>query len=487
MVETGTQKVLVVGLDGATFDVLTPMMHRGLLPHLAKLIGEGVSGPLRSVVPPVSGPAWVSFMTGKDPGRHGIYDFYKFAPGRKGKRIISFRDIHARSLWEVLTTHGKKVGAINVPITFPPYPVDGFMLTGMLTPPDAEARQAHPPELYKELTARFGTFSTDVWWTNYRANEKPQFFAGHDRLHGSASGDLPVSHAGKTPGVSSLTTITETDRLQHAFACSCSTIPKRTAGRMPRKCGGCSTNFSSVWINIWVPCAKAAGPETSLFIVSDHGFGPTTDFPDQPVAGSRRIPDGEGRRLSVESHSGPDPQPSGRTEGGAGLGANRCTQIGCGGRRPRVGGCNAESETHLIECVDWDRTVAFMDLDDRQGIYINLRGREPRGRPSSTSRVRIASSPLRKVVHPRTRQPLLTYAKRREEVYDGPFVEAAPDIILCFNDFETYGVGVLGFGVFRRGLWAKPKWPWFSAHHRMDGVLVAHGTNIRHRRMTDAS
>jgi len=489
MAVTGKQKVLVIGLDGATFDVLTPMMRRGLLPHLSKLIGEGVSGPLRSVVPPVSGPAWVSFMTGKDPGRHGIYDFYKFAPGRRGKRIISFRDIHARSLWEVLTTHGKHVGAINVPITFPPYPVDGFMLTGMLTPPDAGARQAHPAELYEELTTRFGTFSTDVWWTNYRASEKPRILrdmiACMDRRQ-----EISLYLMREKPWDFFMATITETDRLQHAFGNFLFDDPE--ADREPNAADvrRLLDQFFARMDQHLGALREAAGPDTSLFIVSDHGFGPTTDFflTNRWLAEQGLLTVKEGTYLSnlvkdqIRNHR--VVQKAGRVLERIGLRKQAKEQEDRASAE-----CNAESETHLIQCVDWARTAAFMDLDDQQGIYINLRGREPQGsvppEEYESVRDRIITA-LRDVIHPRTGQPLLTYAKRREEVYEGPFVEAAPDIILCFNDFETYGVGVLGFGLFRRGLWAKPKWPWFSAHHRMDGVLVAHGTDIRHRRMTDA-
>ena len=65
-------KVLVIGLDGATLDLIGPWADDGKLPHISRLMREGVSGELRSTVPPVTGPAWTSFMTGKGPGKHGI-------------------------------------------------------------------------------------------------------------------------------------------------------------------------------------------------------------------------------------------------------------------------------------------------------------------------------------------------------------------------------------------------------------------------------
>ena len=70
-------RLLVIGLDGATLDLVRPWAAQGHLPHLAKLIAEGTHGPLESTLPPVTSPAWPSFVTGKNPGRHGVFDFIR--------------------------------------------------------------------------------------------------------------------------------------------------------------------------------------------------------------------------------------------------------------------------------------------------------------------------------------------------------------------------------------------------------------------------
>jgi predicted AlkP superfamily phosphohydrolase/phosphomutase len=77
--------VIVIALDGATFDLLDPWLDEGVLPTLARLIAGGVSGRLSSTLPPITAPAWASFMTGKNPGKHGVFDFfpascYRFRP-----------------------------------------------------------------------------------------------------------------------------------------------------------------------------------------------------------------------------------------------------------------------------------------------------------------------------------------------------------------------------------------------------------------------
>src|SRR5262249_16482210 len=74
------RRVLIIGLDGATFDVLDPMIDRGLMPNLKRLVAEGSAGPLESTKPPIPPAAWTTFMTGKGPGRHGIVDFLRYDP-----------------------------------------------------------------------------------------------------------------------------------------------------------------------------------------------------------------------------------------------------------------------------------------------------------------------------------------------------------------------------------------------------------------------
>ena len=68
-------KSLILGLDGATWDVIKPLAEEGKLPTLKKLMEEGVWGNLESTIPPVTGPAWVSFATGRNPGKTGVFDF----------------------------------------------------------------------------------------------------------------------------------------------------------------------------------------------------------------------------------------------------------------------------------------------------------------------------------------------------------------------------------------------------------------------------
>ena len=154
---TASPRVLVIGLDGATWSVLDPWIRDGTLPHLGRLRGRGAWGPLRSTFPPITPAAWGTFMTGKRPGKHGVFHFVPLfgssvAGDTDGDRpaIVSADSLRSATLWDQLAHHGRRVGLVNIPLTYPPRPVNGFMVTGMLTPPDA-AVFTYPPSLSTQL------------------------------------------------------------------------------------------------------------------------------------------------------------------------------------------------------------------------------------------------------------------------------------------------------------------------------------------------
>jgi predicted AlkP superfamily phosphohydrolase/phosphomutase len=122
-------KLLVIGFDGATFDLIEPFRKKGILPHISKVMAQGVSAPLISVIPPVSAPAWTSLVTGKNPGKHNIYGFQD-----KNGRVVNSTFRKSKALWNLLDEHGKRSITINIPMTSPPEKINGIMKSGILTP-----------------------------------------------------------------------------------------------------------------------------------------------------------------------------------------------------------------------------------------------------------------------------------------------------------------------------------------------------------------
>ena len=129
-----SKKVLFIGLDGSTFDVLDPLMQKGLMPRLEAFIGEGVRGWLETTIPPITPTAWVSWMTGKNPGKHGVFEFLL---RRKGSTAMPDQPVSARArdglpFWDVLGQMGKRAIVTNMPCTYPPTMVNGVMVADFL-------------------------------------------------------------------------------------------------------------------------------------------------------------------------------------------------------------------------------------------------------------------------------------------------------------------------------------------------------------------
>src|SRR5687768_1738033 len=124
------------------------------MPNLARVMG-GVWGSLESTIPPVTPPAWTSFMTGKNPGGHGLYHFVEPEPGGYGMRYTNARSRKATTIWRLLSDAGCRSGVVNVPMTFPPEPIDGFMISGMDTP-DEQSDFVYPRALLPGLRDTVG-------------------------------------------------------------------------------------------------------------------------------------------------------------------------------------------------------------------------------------------------------------------------------------------------------------------------------------------
>src|SRR5881394_3557688 len=138
-------KVVIIGLDAATWTLIHPWIAEGGMPNLTNLVKAGVSGPLQSVLPPITPPAWTSFMTGKNPGKHGIFHFLEPQPGSYAMRYSNAGSRRSASVWKLLSDAGFSVGSVNVPFTFPPEKCAAFQISGMDTPSEDSA-YIHPPE-----------------------------------------------------------------------------------------------------------------------------------------------------------------------------------------------------------------------------------------------------------------------------------------------------------------------------------------------------
>ena len=121
-------RVLIVGLDGATLDMITPLMAAGRLPNLQRIAESGVHGRLASLEPFLSPIVWTTVATGKRPEKHGIGGWvHRNAKGNA--ELYYSRDRKTHALWNILSDTGRRVGIVNWLVTYPPDVVDGVMIT----------------------------------------------------------------------------------------------------------------------------------------------------------------------------------------------------------------------------------------------------------------------------------------------------------------------------------------------------------------------
>jgi hypothetical protein len=140
-----SRPVVFIGIDGASWEFLGPLIDRGILPNLGRIRQEGTYGTLRSIDCYVSPPAWVTMLSGYLPEKTGVYSFGKWDPSGKAFESVNADDVEVPRVWDIASRGGKKVGVFNVPMSYPPQPVNGVVVSAMMTPVErAEPRVSKP-------------------------------------------------------------------------------------------------------------------------------------------------------------------------------------------------------------------------------------------------------------------------------------------------------------------------------------------------------
>jgi predicted AlkP superfamily phosphohydrolase/phosphomutase len=243
-------KVIIVGLDGASFRVIDPLARAGELPNLSRLMDQGTRGVLTSTIPDITPPSWTSMTTGVNPGKHGIYDFLKIEGNRT--RIVTSSDRKSPSVWDILSRNGMRVIVVNVPVTYPPQPVNGIMISDMLTPEGA-TDVVYPEYLSQALKKR--GYKVGIRWAGGGVSKK----VGVEELK------LHVSERMQTFGwlldefewQFAMVVVNETDFVQHLF---------------PGDAAKISAVYRKADEALGSLLKKLNTETTTLLVVSDHGF-----------------------------------------------------------------------------------------------------------------------------------------------------------------------------------------------------------------------
>ncbi len=267
------RKILMIGLDGATFDVINPLIKEGRMPNLAGLIAAGASGSIRSTIPPISGPAWISLATGMKPESTSIYDFACRKAGNYALEHISSADYDGRAVWDYLSKAGRKVGILNYPMFFPPYPVNGFITTGLGASDDDEFTS---PAALKQELSRIAGGKYELYLSSQDIRyEDTELFLNDVKRVLTKKLRAATSLAREKQWDFFWFVLSETDSLQHLIW---QHLNQRRSNSEPQNRKGFVERFEELWglidQAIGELCA-IVGPQANIVVHSDHGFGPS--------------------------------------------------------------------------------------------------------------------------------------------------------------------------------------------------------------------
>jgi predicted AlkP superfamily phosphohydrolase/phosphomutase len=470
-------KVLVIGLDGATFDLIQPWAVGGYLPTFSRLMDQGAHGRLRSTIPPMTAPAWTSFATGTNPGKHRLYDWIAREPESYRFSPVTGLDGKAPTIYTLLSQTGRRVCTLNVPMTYPPVPVNGVMVSGMPAP-STQNTITYPADLFQDILQAVGDYV--LYPDPGQAYSDSGVDAFLDRLYRTT--DVRVRTfdylRAREAWDFAMIVFNGTDTICHAlWKYMDPEHPLHDPSRYA-KYGSAIRDYYQLIDKHLARVVEGLDEDTTLVIMSDHGFGPFHKFIHVNnwlmEQGLMRIRPGLRPRLKESLfHLGFAPMNVYDTLMRLGLGALKREVV-------RGQGQGLLKTLFLsFEDVDWSQTRAY-SLGNVGQIYVNLAGREPLGcvQPGAEYeqvRENIIAR-LWELRDPETGEGVVEAVYRREEIYSGDQVEHAPDILFLPRRLEYFGFGEYEFGshkiieAMKRGI---------SGTHRMDGVFLAYGGAVQ--------
>jgi predicted AlkP superfamily phosphohydrolase/phosphomutase len=449
-------KTVIIGLDGATFDIIRPLASEGRLPVLSRLMREGTSAPLRSTILPNSFPGWASCTTGTSEGMHGVFSPFIKNPSKYTVRAMSGRDIMTRPVWDMLTEHGGRSIVLNVPTTYPPEKINGLMVTGMLTP-GCGSEFTYPASLKNQLLAEVPNYVIEPKRIPDRHVRAQEFRRAIEvREHAlrflMQQGDWDFL----------MVVFSVLDRAQHDYWADMDPAHPRHDPKSPRE-------FREFIHEIYQRLDSAVGrlieqlpSQSRVLIVSDHGFcselfevrvnellasaglltfkSPSTR---KSLARVRAFKEKVARRISPTVPNG------------------------------NILDRKVEYGSAFLDEIDWSRTRAFFAQD--KGVWVNLADRESQGVVNESEFddvIREARTALLQLTSPDDGELVFDQAMGREEAFNGEWSTRLPDLVMVprrdeyvYNERPSYGDVIV------------PADSTTGTHSR-DGILIAWGSEI---------
>lgn len=475
-------RVLVIGLDGATFDLVDPWVKAGHLPNLTKLMQEGSYGNLRSVMPVLSSAAWSSFMTGLNPGNHGVYDFARRDPDTNNLRVVNRTHIHGSSLWRLAGQQGLKSVVVNVPMTYPPEEINGIMITGLGTPNNKTF--TYPGHLSKQLRQK--GYAVNKLLAYKPGREKAFLKEVYDQTQKMTELCLELIH--KEPWDFFMVVYRDTDELSHYYwRFMDSSHPWYDPDQK---------EFKDAILDYYKYLDKGigelvseAGDGVTVIIVSDHGGGPLyrdvllNEWLKQKRYLKLKMPEGSGEvskrilsRLGIT-----------RSNISIILRRLKLSRLETWIKDlfgDRIDLLPKTTRAEFPAAIDWSKSSAY-SFGYHGQIYINKKFIQENsgGRPESEVMDELMdkiTQELYGMVDPTDHKKIVDRVYRKEEIYSGPYLNDAADLTIVMRNFSYITRLGYEFGSQPGEIFTSPS-TFESGSHRMEGMIIVSGADaVKH-------
>jgi predicted AlkP superfamily phosphohydrolase/phosphomutase len=414
--------VWVIGLDGASFELIRPWVKAGELPTFERLMHGGAHGVLRSPVPQ-SPPAWASFITGCNPGKHGLYEWTQPRRGSYEVDLACGAMCRSQTLSHILSEQGRTVGVVNVPMTYPPEDVNGFMISGFDTP-YGNTKFTYPPDLYDELQRHWNHYTILPIIVGVPLRQTAQNF--HETINQREQ--VMYFLMERYDPEFFMLVFNATDSLQHLCLQSYSDNG-RNAAQLE-----CLRSIYKRLDAVLAGLIEKLPDDTSLLVVSDHGGRPLRSYIhlDHWLAQQGWL------RYASDSPALANQRRRARLVGGAMTMLKAAIPQGLKARlRTSMGNLHTRMEkAATASLLDWAHTKAYSASS--QGVYINLKGRQPHGtvepgREYEDLQQRITEA-LMKLRDPNDGEPVVARVYKKEELFRGPYLDLAPDLYIHWRE-----------------------------------------------------
>jgi predicted AlkP superfamily phosphohydrolase/phosphomutase len=450
-------RAVVIGLDGAAWHLLDPLLEDGLMPRLAALRSAGASGRLASTVPTYTPPAWTSAATGVNPGRHGIYGFHSGNAQSEHRELMHSGKVAAATVWEIVNAQGARAGIFNLPLTYPPQALDGWMVSGMMTPSYGRRLKGftYPPELEARVLECAPGYVVEIktsWERDWRDS------ALAERALASLEQRRAVlRHLLEADPPEVVFAVLEApDRLQHAYYGyldpAAAAYGSATAREVRPALARCFAVMDEV-VGDLVDHAGGGG----VIVCSDHGF---TAW-EMSVHTNTLLEEWGYLRLRPGARAMQTPL------------ARKAVPVA---KRLLPARAARAAKGRTFAAVDWSRTQAFASPIPLQGVFCNLEGRERFG---IVSRARLDA--LKDEIVARFEdlrgpdgRPVTDRVWRSEELFWGEALEGAPDLVPVLRDHRFE----LDDEIFHRVAFADTSALPRGVHHP-DGIVGLYGPGVR--------